>query len=199
MSPISHESFSIFQFDHVSPIFKLFQWQLPFSNIGSCYTAAQSPGHPFLILSGHGCFCHSISFAVGFAFPILVFVSSALNKDRNFFIIGNTLLNCLLKNLCTGDIPEDFNGVLGNSSMVRQGLLLHFLIMYFICFTADFAIPLYFGIFGKLRFHLYLYLWAKFRTPHHLQLLLECHISWSVVSLSVWQCNLMIFFGVNWP
>ena len=50
----------------------------------------------------------------------------------------STLLNCLPKNLCAGDIPVDFNGVLVNSSMIRHGSLfslLHFLIMCFICFT----------------------------------------------------------------
>ena len=56
--------------------------------------------------------------------------------------------------------------MLVNSSMARQGSLfslLHFLIMYkyFICFTADSAIPLEFGISGELGFHLNPYLWAS--------------------------------------
>ena len=54
-----------------------------------------------------------------FAFRILVFVSSALNDDRNFFIVSNTLLSSLPKNLCTGDILVDFESVLVNSSLAR--------------------------------------------------------------------------------
>ena len=62
------------------------------------------------------------------------------------------------------DFLVDFDGVLVNSRMARQGSLfslLHFLIMYFICFTADSTIPLEFGISGELGFHLNLYLWAS--------------------------------------
>ena len=55
------------------------------------------------------------------AFRILLFISSTLNGDRNLFIVGNTFLNCLPKNLCTGDILVDFEGGLVNSSMGRQG------------------------------------------------------------------------------
>ena len=79
-------------------------------------------------------------------------------------MVGNILLNCLPKNLCAGNILVDFNGVLENSSMARQGSLfslLHFLIMYFICFTIDFTVPLEFGTSGELGFHLNSYLWAS--------------------------------------
>ena len=89
------------------------------------------------------------------------FCSSTLNGDRSFFIVGSTLLNCLPKNLCAGDIPMNFDGVLVNSSMARQGSLfslLHFFMMHFICFTADSAIPLEFGISGEQGFHLNPYL-----------------------------------------
>ena len=58
----------------------------------------------------------------------------------------------------------DFDGVLVNSSMARQGSLfslLHFFMMHFICFTADSAIPLEFGISGEQGFHLNPYLWAN--------------------------------------
>ena len=58
----------------------------------------------------------------------------------------------------------DFDGVLVNSSMARQGSLfslLHFFMMPFICFTADSAIPLKFGISGEQGFHLNSYLWAN--------------------------------------
>ena len=57
-----------------------------------------------------------------------------------------------------------FYGVLVNSSMARQGSLfslLHFFMMPFICFTADSAIPLEFGISGEQGFHLDPYLWAN--------------------------------------
>ena len=57
----------------------------------------------------------------------------------------------------------DFDSVLVNSRIARQGSLfslLHFLIMYFICFTADSAIPLEFGISGEQGFYLNPYLWA---------------------------------------
>ena len=150
---------SLFPFSS-SIMYSNFSVTVAFSNIDSCHMAAQSPGHPFLILSGHGHFCHSVSFA----FRILVFVSFALNGDRNFFIVGNTLLNCLRKNLCTGGIPVDFDGVLGNSTIAWHGSLfslLHFLIMYFICFTAYSAIQLGFGLSGELGFHLNPYLWAS--------------------------------------
>ena len=49
-----------------------------FSNIVSFHTAAQSPGHPFLILSGHGRFFQCF-FCCCLTFRVLVFVSSALN------------------------------------------------------------------------------------------------------------------------
>ena len=62
-------------------------------------------------------------FCCCFAFRILVFIFSALNGDRNFFIVGITLFICLPKNLCAGDVPVDFDGALLNSSMARQELL----------------------------------------------------------------------------
>ena len=83
-------------------------------------------------------------------------------KWRQEFL--HTLINCLPKNLWAGDILVDFDGVLVNSSIARQGSLfssLDFLIMYFICFTADSAIPLEFGISGELGFHLNPYLLAS--------------------------------------
>ena len=61
-----------------------------------------------------------------------------------------------------------FDGVLVNSSMARQGSLfslLHFFMMLFICFTADSAIPLEFGISGEQGFHLNPYFVIKFRAP----------------------------------
>ena len=104
------------------------------SNIGSCHMAAQFS----LLLKSNG--------------------------DRNFFIVGNTLLNCLPKNLYAREIPVNFDGVLVNSRIARQGSLfslLYFFIMYFICFTADSAIPLEFGISSELGFHMNPYLWAS--------------------------------------
>ena len=41
-----------------------FSVTVAFSNIGSCHMAAQPPGHSFLVLSVHGHFGHSVSFAV---------------------------------------------------------------------------------------------------------------------------------------
>ena len=147
-------------------------------------------------------------FCCCFAFHILIFVSFPLNLDRNFFIVGNTLPSCFPKNLSAWDILVDFDDVLVNSSMARQGSLfslIHFLLIYFICFTADSAIPLEFGISDELGFHLNLYLWvssliiwlSNSAPRHHFQLL-ECHISWSV-SLSILLCNLIIFLGFDQP
>ena len=93
------------------------------------------------------------------------------------FIVGITPLNCLPKNLCAGDISVDFDSVLVNSSMARQGLvfsLLNFLMIYFICFTAD-SVPLKFDISGELGFHLDPYLWAS---SHDLVIKSRASILW---------------------
>ena len=64
---------------------------------------------PFLNSVKSWAFLSLCFFCCCFAFRILVFVSSSLNGDKNFLIVGNTLLNCLPKNLYAGDIPVAFD------------------------------------------------------------------------------------------